>query len=102
MLYVDNEPMVLAEAAYALGQIGINEGNEVSKALANVMFVQDPVIPDNNLAFASLLAFEKLAEANRGLTDSAALEAIIGIAQGNYIKKVRLKAIDVLNKLREY
>jgi HEAT repeat protein len=102
VLYNDIEPMVMAEAAYALGQLGSNENNEVSQAIANVILIQDGVTPDNNFAFASLLAFEKLAAANGGLNDSTAFEAIIRIAQGNYIKKVRLKAVQVLDKLRDY
>ncbi|MBT3275735.1 MAG: HEAT repeat domain-containing protein, partial [Spirochaetales bacterium] len=57
---------------------------------------------DNNFAFASLLAFEKLAASNGGLNDATAFEAIIHIAQGNYIKKVRLKAVQVLDSLRDY
>ncbi len=102
VLYDDIEPMVKAEAAYALGQIGSNENNMVSQAIANVILLEEYALPDNNLAFASLLAFEKLAAANGGLNDSSAFEAIIRIAQGNYIKKVRLKAVQVLDSLRRY
>ena len=102
VLYNDIEPMVQAEAAYALGQLGSNEENLASQAIANVILLEEYALPDNNLAFASLLAFEKLAAANNGLNDSAAFEAIIRIAQGNYIRKVRLKAVQVLDSLRRY
>ncbi|MBN1685956.1 MAG: HEAT repeat domain-containing protein [Spirochaetales bacterium] len=102
VLYNDIEPMVMAEAAYALGQLGDNEDNAASRAIANVILFEDYALPDNNLAFASLLAFEKLAAANGGLNDPAAFEAIIRIAQGNYIRKVRLKAVQVLDSLRQY
>ena len=102
VLRTDIEPMVMAEAAYALGQLGINEDNEVSQAIANTILEQDVVTPDNNFAYASLLAFEKLAESNNGLNDSATFEAIIRIAQGNYIRKVRVKAVQVLDMLRGY
>ena len=102
VLYNDIEPMVMAEAAYALGTLGNNEDNEVSQVIANAILMQDGPTPDNNFAFASLLAFEKLAAANGGLNDSTAFEAIIRIAQGNYIKKVRLKAVQVLDVLRDY
>jgi HEAT repeat protein len=98
----DPEPMVLSEAAYALGQIGFNENNEVSTALAEAVLNQDPVLPDNNFGYTSLLVFEKLAERNNGLNDPNAFRAIIQIAQGNYIKVVREKALEVLTKLREY
>lgn len=102
VLYNDIEPMVKAEAAYALGQLGSNDDNMASQAIANVILLEEYALPDNNLAFASLLAFEKLAAANSGLNDSAAFEAIIRIAQGNYIRKVRLKAVQVLDSLRKY
>jgi len=101
-LVTDIEPMVLAEAAYALGTIGENTDNQTSQALARVVLSQDVVAPDNNLAFASLLAFEKIAESNGGLNDALAFHAIIRIAQGNYIRSVRLKAIEVIDVLRSY
>ena len=94
--------MVLSEAAYAVGQIGYNENNEVSTALAEAVLNQDPVLPDNNFGYTSLLVFEKLAESNGGLNDPNAFRAIIQIAQGNYIKVVREKALAVLATLREY
>lgn len=102
VVLTDIEPMVMSEAAYALGVLGLNNDNEASQAIAFAVLSQDGVIPDNNFAFASLLAFQKLAEANNGLNDPSAFEAIIRIAQGNYIKKVRLKAVEVLNSLRKY
>lgn len=102
VLYEDVEPMVMAEAAYALGQLGNNADNEVSQAIANVILIQDNTSPDNNFAFASLLALDKLAASNGGLNDSQAFQAIIRIAQGNYLRKVRLKAVQVLDRLRQY
>ena len=76
VLTTDDEPMVLAEAAYALGTIGDNEDNRTSQSLASVVIAQDTVAPDNNFAFASLLAFEKIAQANNGINDVLAFEAI--------------------------
>ncbi len=102
VLLTDIEPMVLSEAAYALGRMGDNQDNAVSQILASTLLSQNAVEPDNNYAYATLLAFEKLAEANGGLNDPLAFEAIIAIAQGNYIKRVRDKAMDILDKLRDY
>jgi HEAT repeat protein len=98
----DNEPMVLAEAAYALGEIGINNDDQVALVLADMITQQSVVAPDDNLAFAVLLAFEKIAEANEGLNNPDVFNAIIQIAQGNYIREVRRKALDVMNKMRSY
>ena len=102
ILLSDNESMVLAEAAYALGQIGLNDNDEVTEILADVILSQDILNPDNNFAFASLLAYQKIARKNGGIDDPSAFEAIIRIAQGNYIKDVRMKAVQVLNELRTY
>lgn len=98
----DSEPMVLSEAVYALGRLGYNESNEVSQSIANVVFSQDAIMPNDNLAFAALLSFEKLADTNAGLTDPYAVQAIIAIAKGNYIRPVKMKANELLNKLRDY
>lgn len=102
VLRSDIEPMVLAETVYALGKIGINENNQTSQVIAATVLAQDAVNPDDNFAFASLLAFEKLADANGGLTDSTALEAVVRMAQGNYNRTVKQKAFQVLENLRKY
>lgn len=102
VLLTDNEPMVKAEAAYSLGKIGINKNNDASEAIAFALINQDGVDPDNNFAIACCLAFEKIAEANDGMTDSSAFDALILVAQGNYIPEVRRKAHQVLKKLGTY
>ncbi len=102
ILLTENEPMVLSEAAYALGKIGLNKNNQVSQALSYAILNQDIMLPDNNFAYAVLLAFEKLAKANGGVQDPTVLRAIIRIQNGNYIKKVKNKAQDVINALQNY
>ncbi|MDC7126810.1 MAG: HEAT repeat domain-containing protein, partial [Spirochaetales bacterium] len=72
------------------------------KTVANVIITHDITGHDDNLAFSSLLCLEKLAEANSGLKDPLAIKAVITIAQGTYIKPVKEKANQVLNKLRTY
>ena len=67
VLLSDNEPMVRAEAVYSLGLIGLNENNEVTKIISWVILQQDLTRPDNNFAFASILALEKIAEKNNGI-----------------------------------
>jgi HEAT repeat protein len=106
ILLIDDEPMVKAEAAYALGVIGSNDGNEVVRALLYTLENEDPQMPDNNLAYAVCLAVEKIVEANDGDLDSAAYSdlarTLVHIAQGNYIKTVRRKALQTLEVLKEY
>jgi HEAT repeat protein len=106
ILLIDDEPMVKAEAAYALGVVGMNDGNEVIRALLYTLENEDPQMPDNNLAYAVCLAVEKIVEATDGDLDSAAYadlaRTLVHIAQGNYIKTVRRKALQTLEVLKEY
>ncbi len=102
ILLTEDEPMVLSEAAYALGKIGINKNNQVSQALSYTILNQNIMTPDNNLAFAVLLAYEKLAKANGGLNDPTVLKAIIRIQNGNYIRNVKKKADEIIQILQNY
>ena len=98
----DDETMVLSEAVYALGKLGMNDDNQVSQAVASIVLSQNVMGPDDNLAYSALLSFEKLADANSGLSDPLAFQAIIAIAQGSYIRPVKMKANELLNSLRKY
>ncbi|MBN1836563.1 MAG: HEAT repeat domain-containing protein [Spirochaetales bacterium] len=106
ILIVDNEPMVKAEAAYGLGVVGLNDSNEAVQAILYAMEQEDPTMPDNNLAYAVCLALEKIAEKNNGFERpedaSTAARALVRIAQGNYIRTVRRKAVDTLDVLKRY
>ncbi len=106
ILLIDDEPMVQAEAAYSLGVIGMNDGNEVVRALLYTLENDNPQMPDNNLAYAVCLAVEKIVEANDGdLEDKAygdLAKTLVRIAQGNYIKTVRRKALQTLEVLKDY
>ncbi len=102
MLVRDQEPMVKAEAAYALGTIGINDSNDVVRALLFTLEQEDPVQPDNNLAYAICLSLEKIAAKNSGIRDPEAYRALVRIAQGNYIKTVRRKALQTLDEMKKY
>ena len=98
----DDETMVLSEAVYALGKLGINDDNQVSQAIAHIILSQNAIGPDDNLAYSALLSLKKIAEANNGLSDPLAFQAIIAIAQGSYIRPVKMKANELLNDLRKY
>ncbi len=102
VLRSDEEPMVLAEAVYALGLLGENENNEVTNEIAMVLRNQSSrTNPDNNLAYASLLALERIASNNNGVDDLLVIDAVLDIAaHGAYLRAVRLKAIETLYRLR--
>ncbi len=95
----DNEPMVLTAAARSLGEIGMNDNNEVVIALAKAQTKNAVLNPTSSLAFEILVAFEKLAP----VTDdkSYMLQSLTAIASNhNYVRPVRLKALDVLKNLQ--
>ena len=99
----DPEPMVLAEAAYALGQIGLNENNEVSDRLVQTLIVENArATPDNNLAFAIILALERLSEASGGLADPEVLGTLLETASSPYIRSVRRRAVEAIVNMRDH
>ena len=102
MVREDPEPMVLAEAIYGLGKIGLNDDNEVTDHLIYVISRENAqYAPDNNLALATLLAVEKLVEQGVSL-DSDTVGLIIDISTNyRYITMVRDRARDVLAGLTE-
>lgn len=100
VLIIDEEPVVKAEAAYALGVIGNNDNNEVVQALSYVFSKENPQAPDNNFAYAMCLAVEKLSKKAGGLKDPAAYQILVKIASGNYLRTVKAKALQVLDELK--
>ncbi|MGO9309982.1 MAG: HEAT repeat domain-containing protein [Spirochaetia bacterium] len=100
VLLIDEEPMVKAEAAYGLGVIGKNDNDEVVQALSYTYNKEDPTKPDNNFGYALCLAIEKLAKATGGIKDPAAYQMLVKIAQGNYLRTVKTKALQVLDELK--
>jgi hypothetical protein len=93
----DPEPMVLAEAVYGLGKIGLNDNNEVTDHLIFALTRENAQLaPDNNLALATLLALEKLVGEGVAL-DSDTIALIIDISTNyRYITLVRDRARAVL------
>ncbi len=91
-----------AEAAYALGIIGLDEDGLVVKTLSEIISSQTAAAPDNNFAFAVCLAIDKIAQKNQGIRNYQAYTALVTIMQGNYTRKVKDKAFEVLQNLKEY
>jgi len=102
VVFVDNEPMVLAAAVRSLGKIGINTNDQVTESISFIINRFDVLFPDNSLAFETIVAFENIADANGGIKDPSAIRSIMRIATGNYITPVKTKAEQLLTKLRKY
>ena len=101
VLLIDDEPIVKSEAAYALGVLGMNPNNEVVKALEFAYNREDPTQPDQNFGYAVSLAIEKLAQKTPGgIKDPDAYRLLVKIAQGNYLRTVKMKALQVLDELK--
>lgn len=98
----ERETMVSAEAVYALGQIEPDPAGLVDSVIAEVIRSQDAIRPDNNLAFAAIMALENIGRARRGQVRPEVFNALILIAQGNYIRAVRNRAAKVLDDFRKY
>jgi len=95
----DKEPMVVAEAIYALGNIGSaddNQRNYISSVIAHIVTVQDSVNPDNSLAFSAVKALEALGKNANGKVNPEVFSALARIANGNYVLSVRDSARDVI------
>jgi len=102
MVNGDNEPMVITEAIRSLGIIGTNNADEVTKTISWTVNRFHGLNPDNFMALSALDAFAKIAAANKGIKDPAAVEIIIKIAEGPYITPVRNRARELLTELRQY
>ena len=101
ILIKDDEPMVKAEAAFALGRIGLNENQETVEALVYAFDRMNTVLPDQNFALAIVNAFEKLDMATgQGLAEDA-YRVLINVLQGGYLRRVKTKALQVLENMRQ-
>jgi len=63
---------------------------------------QDYLAPNDHFAYSGVLAFEKIAQANKGVYDPAVFRVLVKITQGNYNRSVKDKAWQVLQTLRTY
>jgi len=94
----DNEPMVTTSAIRALGDIGINDNNEVVEAIAWAQKKYAVLNPTSSMALEILVAYEKLAPSVKDT--SSMIQSISSIATNyNYVTPVRTKALDLLKSL---
>ena len=98
----DDEVMVKSEAAYALGVLGLNQYGVAVEAIAKEIRLQTAIAPDNNFAFAVILAIEKIAKAQEGLENYEGYAALINIMQGSYNRMVKDRALEALNSMKDY
>lgn len=98
----DNEPMVLSEAVYGLGTIGLNEDHAVSAQVVRVLQIENASpTPDNNLAFASILSLERLASQGEPPIDPEIVSVLLETASAPYIRTVRRRAVEAIVNIRE-
>ncbi len=101
VLKAETEPAVITEAVKALAAIDIDDDED--EALTTIAWVVDSfntLKPDNAVAVSALFAFDKIAGDNGGFKNSKAIQTIISIADGPYIREVKTQASKLLDKLR--
>ncbi len=98
----DKEPMVVSAAVRSLGNIGMNDDNEVINMISFIERKYSALNPTSSLALEILVAYEKLAPSIDDPADKRVmLESISNIA-GNYkfVTPVRTKARELLKSLQ--
>jgi HEAT repeat protein len=101
MVLADNEPMVITEAIKSLGNIGLNDSNDVINAITWTVNRYDILRPDDLLALSALEAYEKIAKAS-GRVDPTVIQTVIRISDGPYNYRIKQRARESLNELRQY
>ncbi|MBQ7158576.1 MAG: HEAT repeat domain-containing protein [Treponema sp.] len=94
----DNEPMVVTAAIRALGEVGLNDGDDVVDTINWVSQKNLYVNPTSSLALEILVAYEKLVDK---VEDKASmLQSVNKIAANyNYVPSVRNRAKELSKKL---
>ncbi|MEE0878700.1 MAG: HEAT repeat domain-containing protein [Treponemataceae bacterium] len=94
----DNEPMVTTAAIRALGNVGINENDEVVNTIAWAQKKFARINPTSSLALEVLNAYEKLAPTVKDNSDMVRSISEIAVNY-NYVTPVRQKALQLLKTL---
>ncbi len=94
----DNEPMVITAAIRSLGEIGMNDGDDVVNTIAWASKKNTVLNPTSSLAMEVLIAYEKLAD--KVENKSEMIRAVSEIATNyNFVTPVRTKALQLLKTL---
>ncbi|MBQ0050667.1 MAG: HEAT repeat domain-containing protein [Treponema sp.] len=95
----DNEPMVITAAVRSLGDIGMNDNDDVTATIAWAQKKNAVLNPTSSLALEVLIAYEKLADSVQD--KSAMIQSVGAIATNyNYVTPVRTRALELLKKLQ--
>jgi len=101
IIYYDNEPMVLQEAVKSLADIGKDDNGRTVATITWILQKFDNTNPDNLLALSAIEAFEKLGASGGGLKDQNAIQMLIRIAEGPYVRPVQDRAKAALSNIRK-
>ena len=95
----DNEPMVITAAITSLGDIGINDNDEVVNTIAWAHKRVQILNPTSSLALEVVKAYEKLSDS---VEDKAAMVQDLGriATDYHYVTPVRNRALSLLKKLQ--
>ena len=95
----DNEPMVITAAVRSLGDIGMNDNDDVVNTIAWANKKNAVLNPTSSLALEVLIAYEKIADS---VQDKSAMIQSVGQIATNYhyVKPVRDRALNLLKTLQ--
>ncbi|GHV43882.1 hypothetical protein AGMMS49546_26800 [Spirochaetia bacterium] len=102
IVMADSEPVVLTEVVKSLAKLGINDSEETVNTIVWIMTRSNDLNPDNDLAFSSVEAIERLAEANGGIKNPNAVTMLVRITSGPHSKPVQDRAKEAFANLRKY
>jgi len=98
----DPEPMVIQEAIKSLGDTVKEDSDKALQAIVWIVGRFDVLNPDNLMALSAVDAIAKIAERNNGIRYPNAIQLLIRIGDGPYIRPVQNRAKQVLADLRKY
>ncbi|MCR5724436.1 MAG: HEAT repeat domain-containing protein [Treponema sp.] len=95
----DNEPMVITAAIRSLGEIGLNDGDDVVDTIAWISKKNSVVNPTSSLALEVIIAYEKLWQ--KAENKANMIQAVSQIATNyNYVTPVRTRALNLLKQIQ--